>query len=248
MNLILLFKNDMTDSSTYRLTDERATHIKKVLKCVPGDPLEVGILNGPKGTATIESINNSEVTLTFDSSLEIETPKPIIDLICALPRPQTLRRVLENSATMGIRRIHLINSKRVEKCYFSASVMDEQVIRTHLIKGLSQGCRTQLPKVTVHRRFKVFFNETLPRLENTEQHPSRKLLPDLDTDNKLNIHTNPAQNRILLAIGPEGGWIDREVDDMSALGFEKFHLGQSPLRVENALVAALTLIDYTYTT
>ena len=36
------------------------------------------------------------------------------------------------------------------------------------------------------------------------------------------------------------------VDDMSAKGFEKFRLGTAPLRVENAVVAALTQVEYTF--
>jgi RsmE family RNA methyltransferase len=248
VNLILLFKNDMTGPNTYRLCDKRADHIKNILKCQPGDKLEVGLLDGPKGTATIESIDNSGVVVTFDDQGDIEHCQPEIDLICALPRPQTLKRVLENAATMGVRKIHLINSRRVEKCYFSASAMDKETIRKHLIKGLSQGRRTLMPEVSVHRRFKVFFNGTLDQLEKTEKFKARKLLPDLEVSNKLPSHEGTSPKRILLAIGPEGGWIDSEVQEMSENGFEKFRLGQSPLRVENAVVAALTLIEHTYTT
>lgn len=247
MNLIILFDSDLSASGRYRVCDERAEHIRNVLGCGVGDTIEVGLLNGSLGKGIIESIDSSGVVIRFDPKTGVAVIDGcVVDLICALPRPQTLKRVLETAATMGVRRIHLINSKRVEKCYFSASVMDAETIHSHLIKGLCQGRRTLLPEVSVHRRFKVFFNETLGELESAEKFPARKLLPDLDTDNYLSACNDDRPKRVLIAIGPEGGWIDREVDDMSEKGFERFRLGQAPLRVENAVVAALTQVEYTF--
>ena len=246
VNLIILFDSDSYGDDLYRLTGKRAHHIRKILKCSPGDCLDVGILNGSQGTGIIQSADSSGVVIKFDSTSTYMPPAVAVDLICALPRPQTLKRVLESAATMGVRKIHLINSKRVEKCYFSASVMDEEIIRRHLIKGLSQGCNTHMPQVSVHKRFKVFFDEMLDRLESAETDRAKRLLPDLDVDHYLPVCDGNRPKRVIIAIGPEGGWIDREVDDISAKGFEKFRLAAAPLRVENAVVAALTQVEYTF--
>lgn len=226
----------------YRLRGRRANHILDVLKCDTGDKVEVGLLNGPKGTGRIEIASNR--TLVLDCTFDERPPekKTCIDLICALPRPQTLKRVLETAATMGVENLHLINSRRVEKCYFSASVMQDAVIRKHLVKGLSQGRQTHLPQVSVHKRFKVFFNETLKTLENRHKHKARKLLPDPDADNYLSA-VNGFVPQIVLAIGPEGGWVPHEVEIMVEKGFQRFRLGPWPLRVENAVVAAISQID-----
>ncbi len=48
---------------------------------------------------------------------------------------------------------------------------------------------------------------------------------------------------ILLAIGPEGGWNNFEVNLMQEKGFTKFKLSESILRVENALTATLAQIE-----
>jgi RsmE family RNA methyltransferase len=147
---------------------------------------------------------------------------------------------------MGVRNLHIINSKRVEKCYFSASVMAGAVIRKHLVMGLSQGRQTHLPQVSVHRRFKVFFNETLDRLQAGEKHKARKLLPDPDAENYLAASNGKFIPRVLLAIGPEGGWIPREVEMMVEKGFQRILLGPWPLRVENAVVAAISQIQLAF--
>jgi RsmE family RNA methyltransferase len=44
---------------------------------------------------------------------------------------------------------------------------------------------------------------------------------------------------ITLAIGPEGGWIEREVETFAARGFAVVSLGAPILRTEVALAAAL---------
>ena len=44
----------------------------------------------------------------------------------------------------------------------------------------------------------------------------------------------------LLAIGPEGGFVDYEVEKFLELGFEGIHLGERILRVETAVTALLS--------
>jgi RsmE family RNA methyltransferase len=217
-----------------------------VLRCGTGDKVEVGLLNGPKGTGRIETVHGRTLVLDCVFDEDTSDQRTAIDLICALPRPQVFKRVLETAGTMGVRNLYIINSKRVEKCYFSASVMDEAVIRKHLVMGLSQGRNTHLPQVSIHRRFKVFFNETLKTLEAREKHKARKLLPDPDAENYLAGGTGEFLPRVLLAIGPEGGWIPREVEMMVEKGFDRFRLGPWPLRVENAVVAAISQIQLAF--
>ncbi len=243
MNLIILFENDSLGDERYRICGQRAEHVRKVLGSTVGNVIEVGLLNGPRGKGTIEVIDSEMITLKCTFENKDEKNGVIIDLICALPRPQTLKKLLQSAATMGIRRLHLINSKRVEKCYFNASIMDKENIREHLITGLSQGRLTRLPEVVVHTRFVRFFNETLKEFEKNEKFEAKRLLPDLEAENYLAAMDASGIRRILLAIGPEGGWLPGEVDFMARRGFEKFRLGAWPLRVENAVVAAMSQVE-----
>ena len=43
----------------------------------------------------------------------------------------------------------------------------------------------------------------------------------------------------VVAIGPEGGWIERELDSFRREGFEEISLGSRPLRVETAVTALI---------
>ena len=245
MNLILLQQGDAIGDDHFKISDTRATHIRQILKSQSGDIIKVGLINGPQGQAVIEKITTDEILLHCQWSKEPTHPEIIIDLICALPRPQTLKKVLQSCAAMDIRRIHLIRANRTEKTYFDATIMTKENYMPFLLEGLSQGKKTHLPKVFVHNRFKPFFEDTLPALEKSEPQKCIKLLPDLDSPKFLTDLNIANTKRILLAIGPEGGWVPIEIDLMQSMGFEMFNLGNWVLRVENALVAAISQIALT---
>lgn len=239
MNLLILTEDDRGDGAIFIVGGTRRRHIIGVLRASVGDRLEVGLVDGPVGTAIVRAIENEQIVLECYWLKDVRQTDPAIDIICALPRPQTFKRVLQPSATMGVRRVHFVNSNRVEKCFFSASVTRPERIRQYLEKGLSQGKRTRLPKVSINPRFRCFFEEVVPRLESDEQGKVVKLVAEVECESYLNSPLLEGAARIIIAIGPEGGWVPFELEIMRSHGFEKFTLGDWPLRVENALVATL---------
>ncbi len=244
MNLIILTEADRIDSERFRLLFHRAEHIRSILGCVEGDTVEIGLVNGPAGQATVESISDYEVVLRASALKSLPVPIPAVDLICALPRPQTLKKVLTTAAMMGVRRLHLIRANRVEKSYFHSPLLEPSKYTTHLIDGLSQGKLTRMPEVQVHDRFKVFFEDTFPALESNEGDRALRLLPDLDSSMNLRaFYRGGDVHRMMIAVGPEGGWVPFEVDIMREQGFKRFSLGRWVLRVEHAVTAVLSQVE-----
>ncbi|MEA2031551.1 MAG: RsmE family RNA methyltransferase [candidate division Zixibacteria bacterium] len=244
MNLIILTQADRIGEGHYRLADKRAKHVRSVLHCEIGDTIEVGLLNGPQGTALIEKVNDDEVMLKSMTLKQKPTVQPIVDIICALPRPQTLKKVLMISATMSVRRLHLIRANRVEKSYFHSPLLKKENYMPFLLDGLSQGKHTRIPDVHIHDRFKPFFLDTLPDLNRKESVSSCRLLPDMeDTTANLNDVYDSAVDRILIAIGPEGGWVPFEIELMESQRFRRFSLGRWVLRVETAVAGVLSQIE-----
>lgn len=241
MNLIILTERDRIEHDRFTVTDLRAEHLCSVLKVEKGDRVEVGLLDGPRGLAVVEPEGDRYI-LAVERWQDAMTPTPEIDVICALPRPQTLKKVLITSAMMGVRSLHLIRANRVEKSYYQSPLMDPDNQLPYLIEGLSQGKLTRLPRVTRHDRFRAFFEDTLPTLYR-EPFEGVRLLADLDADDGLDRALDKITGPIVLAIGPEGGWVPFEVELMRGIGFRTFHLSRSVLRVETALTAALAQIE-----
>ena len=123
-----------------------------------GDEMTVGLLNGRMGLGHITSL--SPEAMEMDVTLNVDSPPSLpLTLIMALPRPKVLKRVLRTISAMGVKRLFLINSWRVEKSYWQSPALEEEKIREQLILGLEQGKDTVLPEVTQRRLFKPFVED-----------------------------------------------------------------------------------------
>ena len=241
MNLIIVTDSDKKND-LFLLNDYRAKHIIEILRSNAGDFIEIGILNGPQGQAEIVKINDSEVHLRPHKLTEVPLPIPKISLICALPRPQTLKKVLITSAMMGVENIYLIRANRVEKSFFQSPLLQENSFNQFLIEGLSQGKNTRLPNVTIHDRFKRFFENEFPIILN--KYPEEPILLLSDKESSQNLSKFYSNNTsLLVAIGPEGGWVPFELEFMESHGFQQFTLGRWVLRVETAVAGLLNQIE-----
>ena len=239
MNIILLDPSEIQNNRVI-LKDRRGEHIRKVLNGARGDILRTGIINGPMGTSTILNITSEEVEL--ETNHTGNTPeRPATDLILALPRPIMLKRIFSQAATLGVGRIFLINANRVEKSFFSASLLQENNYSEHLLHGLEQAVDTLVPQVSIHNRFKPFVEDLLPEIISSTSvrlvaHPGP--FPSLPGTIAL-----PLNKKVIIAIGPEGGWVDYEIEKLQQQGFQPFTMGRRILRVDSAVPALLSQID-----
>lgn len=234
MNLLLVEDAEIVDGRV-RLTGRRAEHLRQVLRVEAGRTVRVGRIGGAVGEGRVTAVSAAAVELAVDVP---ETParRPPVDLIVALPRPQALKRVLQYGATMGAGRIDLVRAWRVEKSYFHTPLLEPAAIRRQLLLGAEQGVTTWLPEVRIERRFTA----CVERLADDPEPPLRLLAHPEATET---IDAAAPAGRVELALGPEGGWIDREVESFRQTGFRPVTLGPWILRVENALVAALAQLE-----
>jgi 16S rRNA (uracil1498-N3)-methyltransferase len=227
MNLVLLEPRDFVDHNSVRLRGRTLKHIREVHRAQPGDELRVGVVNGKMGRGRIEAINANDLEMTVQ--LE-ETPPPGLPLrlILALPRPKVLNRTIVAAVSMGIREIDLINAWRVEKAYWKSPRLSEDNLRLQSMLGLEQAGDTILPIIRLHKRFAPFVRDELP----SEVAGKLALLahPGGATGTPRNT-----KRPVILAIGPEGGFIEREVDTFRDAGFTDVSFGVRILRVETAL-------------
>ena len=233
MNLLILEEDQFISSSSARLSSRQQQHISSILKLAQGDSLSVGKLNGDMGKATITLDDQANTILT---NIVLDTPPPAllpVTLILALPRPQMLKRILQTVACMGVEHLCLIQSSKVEKSFWQSPSAQPDAIRDHLILGLEQGIATQLPQVSYHRRFRPFIEDELPSLiENKTRiiaHPHTSSF-----SRKLSVEES------VLAVGPEGGFSEKEVNMFIDNGFESITLGQRILKVEVAVPVLLS--------
>ncbi|KEP62403.1 UNVERIFIED_CONTAM: RNA methyltransferase [Hammondia hammondi] len=291
------------------LTGLAAQHCLSVLKVQVGNSLKVGVFNGGICSANVVAVNQHPLSVQVHLERDIArepsaSPAPLIDLLLAIPRPKTLDKILQVSATLGVGRLLLVCSERVEKGYLSSPKLSRENIEKQLQTGLEQGVSTRVPEVQVFaswRALMVFLRrsrspcafhsqkkdqivqespeaclqpngvsiapsgsegEQRGGTETTDQRDtharvpwccytsavgrSRRLLahPGVNaTLASLNMQAHSG-GRVLVAIGPEGGWIDQEVEELrESQGFEFFSLGDRVLRCETAVVSVIAQLN-----
>ncbi|WP_263147085.1 16S rRNA (uracil(1498)-N(3))-methyltransferase [Pseudomonas alcaligenes] len=231
MNLLLLEDADFIAADRAVLRGRRLLHLHEVHRAENGDSLRVGRLGGAMGRGELVRLEREEAELVV--CLDQPPPEKLpLTLLLALPRPKMLRRVLQTVAAMGVPRLVLLNSYRVEKSFWQTPFLEPAAIREQLILGLEQARDTRVPEVSLEKRFKPFVEDRLPGL-------AAGSLGLLGHPGDYPPCPRAVDGPVTLAIGPEGGWIPYEVDKLSAAGLAPVQLGERILRVETAVTALL---------
>jgi RsmE family RNA methyltransferase len=237
VNLILLHAAEIAENGVVELTGARAVHIATVLNAEPGQELRIGRIDGPHGTGTVARVDAGRVLLhcRFDASAPV---RPQVDLLLALPRPKVMRRLWSQIAALGVGQVILTNAARVERDYFGTHWLDASVYTSLMIEGLQQARDTLLPGVSVHRRFKVLIEDDLDTLYPAGARVAAQ--PGHETTFAGVLAAAPAE-RILVAVGPEGGWTEFELSLLERHRFRAVGMGPRTLRSDTATIALLTL-------
>ncbi len=228
MNLIILFENDFIEGTgRVCIQDHRLEHILKVNKPSVGNELRVGLLGGNIGCGRITLIAQNRVEM--DVVLDREPPAPLqLTLISSMVRPRVFKRVLTQVTAMGIKKIIIINSYRVEKSFWKSPVLETGSLNKHIILGLEQGQDTIVPEVLIRPLFKPFVEDELPDIiQGTLPFVAH---PYASEQCPYNINSP-----VTLAVGPEGGFIQYEVNKLIEYGFTAINMGERTLHVESAI-------------
>ncbi|WP_288420599.1 16S rRNA (uracil(1498)-N(3))-methyltransferase [uncultured Acinetobacter sp.] len=226
MNIVLLEPED-TQSEIWSIHSKRQLqHLREHLDITVGQNLKVGIRNGTRYVTEIVSIDEQEVCIRPIREEAVPAKLPV-HLIVALPRPKVLRRLIMDSVTLGVERISLIHSYRVDKSYWQTPFL--QQIDNYVTLGLEQAGDTIVPEIQMYKRFKPFVEDVLPTLIS-ETSPAYVAHPYADES-----MPNGIGHACSVVVGPEGGFIPYEVDLLTKNGCQAVSLGNRILRTETSI-------------
>ena len=222
MNLILL--NPQPNAEIWKIDEPRQVqHILNHLKIQENDTLKVGIKNQQRYITQVLKIEQNAIWVKpFEQ--EVIPKKLPIHLVLALPRPKVLRRIIMDSVTMGVEQISLIHSYRVDKSYWQTPFLNQ--LDDYVTLGLEQAGDTVAPKISLYTRFKPFVEDVLPTFQSPTYvaHPYAKMaMPTQQTE------------PCTVVIGPEGGFIDYEIELLTKNGCQAVSFGNRILRTETAI-------------
>lgn len=214
--------------------DPRARHILDVLRRQAGDTFDAGIVNGPRGTATLTAVSADALHLAFAWGPPPPPPDPIT-LLVGLPRPQTARDILRDATTLGVAAIDFVRTEKSDASYARSSLWSSGEWRRHLVAGAEQAFDTRIPEVRSDRAL-------ADGVAALPAGAARLALDPYEASSPLSIYAGSAAQPHVLALGGERGWSARDRELLRSGGFRLVHLGKRVLRTETAVVAALALL------
>ncbi|MBJ9983970.1 16S rRNA (uracil(1498)-N(3))-methyltransferase [Acinetobacter sp. S40] len=226
MNIVLLQPEDGQDAFWIIQQPRQYQHIIQHLKLNIGDQLKIGIRNQARYLAEIKKIDAEKIWVQPVQEETIPAKLPVT-LVVALPRPKVLRRLVMDSVTLGVDKLILIHSYRVDKSYWQTPFL--QQLDHYVTLGLEQAGDVHAPEIQLYQRFKPFVEDILPQMIQIDRpaylaHPYAEIAMPQTIDHACTI-----------IIGPEGGFIPYEVDLMKNNGCQVYHLGNRILRTETAV-------------
>ena len=234
-------------------TDPRTVHVRDVLRAESGQAVRAGVLDmGRSDAATVRWVSSGKepaMRLELGPSDALlraapESERPRVDLLLAMPRPLQFGRMLPMMSSLGIGTLWVTKAAKTEKAYFSSHLLragKEAELRAALVEGLAQAGDTAVPRVRVQRNLRRLVEEELGGYaRKLVCHPARDGAAFATIGSALG--GLDGQGRVLLAVGPEGGWEEpRELKLLQERGFQQVTLGRRTLRTDVAVVSLLAV-------
>jgi 16S rRNA (uracil1498-N3)-methyltransferase len=229
MNLLIIEEAERREPGLACVEGRKVRHLQEVLGKVVGGTVKVGELGGLVGEGVIERLEEGRAFVRYAVSEPPPEPSPV-RLVVALPRPPMLRRILQHATTLGVKRIVLLQTARVEKSFWGSHAVRDAEVGEQLRLGLEQARDTVLPVVELRPRFRPFVEDELAGWDG------RKLVAE-PAAGAAAATWSPGPTSVV--VGPEGGLVPFELERLRAVGCAAVSLGARILRVETAVVALL---------
>jgi 16S rRNA (uracil1498-N3)-methyltransferase len=231
------------------LSGPEAHHLIHVMRAAPGLRVTLFDGGGDEFTAAVERVGRSEVELSIVSRESIDRELPFdLTLGVALPKGDRQKWLVEKTVELGVARIVPLRTQRAV-----AQPVEQALdrLRRTVIEASKQCGRNRLLQIDEPQSWHAFVAGAAATACRLLAHPSVETtaaaaFPSC-RDLPSGCQAEPHRGRmVLLAIGPEGGFVAEEVDLALSAGWRAVDLGPRILRVETAaILLAATIIRQT---
>ena len=228
---------DEVSGNRAALTGDHADHLIRILRARVGQ--EFDIAAGPAvRRGRIAAIANQRVE--FDLAEELPAVLTAnITLALAVFKFDRMEWAIEKCTELGVSRIVPVITRRTDAHLAAASAKRVERWRRLALQASEQSRRAGPPEIMAP--LKVSDATALPGalrivLAESQQQPLRDVL---ESDA---IESHPPESQIILAVGPEGGWAEDELELFHTSGWVSASLGSRILRAETAAIAATAIV------
>jgi len=217
-------------------------HLAKVLRLRSGDELVVFAGDGYEYPASVEGVRGTRVAVAIGAPRAVDRESPLaVTLVQCIARADRMDVIVQKATELGVARIVPVQSRRgVVRLEPAQAESKAAHWRAIAVSACEQCGRNRLPAVEAPRRL-IDYLGTLPA------GGTRLLLePGADACRAAPIGPLRRPGEATVAIGPEGGLDEEEIEAFRLAGFEAMRLGPRVLRTETAAIAALAWLQGRY--
>jgi 16S rRNA (uracil1498-N3)-methyltransferase len=218
------------------LEGKAAHHLGRVLRAQGGQQYELS--DGQRVfLGRVEFASRDRIEFALQEEIFSRKSNVDVTLLLSVVKFDAFEWAIEKATELGVSTIVPLAAARSEKGLLAATEKRSERWRSILLEASQQSRRLSVPMLEVlakpAKAFAAYTGVVRVMLsERAEAAPLRRLLGQRQE--------SPA----VLAIGPEGGWTETEFAESEAVGFQEASLGQSILRTETAVIAALASLNY----
>lgn len=212
------------------LLDQEAAHASKVMRAREGDKLTVVDGEGGWYEGLIRRITKKSLQVEITTKRQISDPAPHLILgMGIIKKRDRLEFAVEKAVELGASQIALFRSDHTIK---ENVRMDR--LESIAISAMKQSLRAWLPEITLYHSFEAML-EAVPDASFLAAHEKVD-----DKAHQIDSQNTSDEERLLLLVGPEGGFSTDEIDTLHEKDAQLVSLGANRLRTETAAVAFLS--------
>jgi 16S rRNA (uracil1498-N3)-methyltransferase len=226
-------------SGSATLAGDDAHHLTRVLRVEQGQKYEISD-NRQVYLAEVETARRDLVS--FRVIERVEAPQALLHvaLFVALVRFERVELLVEKATELGVESMSLFAAERSERGLDRAAGKRAERWQRIAREASEQSRRVRLPEIAAPVSFGDVVSDAAPCRLLLDEEPGCAPLPAALPSERS------AEDRVSVAVGPEGGWTDRERGRMREAGWRSVSLGPAILRTETAAIAAVAVINAAY--
>jgi len=227
------FIADEVSGNRAALVGEHADHLVRVLRARVGQDFDI---------AAGETVRRGRITAVSDGRVEFDLGEEVsraslaeITLVLAVFKFDRMEWAIEKCTELGVSRIVPIIARRTDSHLAAASPKRVERWRRIARQAAEQSRRDTPPEIAAPVKFAEVLSFPAALRIVLAELQEQTLLRDI-------LQQKNAGDGIVMAVGPEGGWTESELQSFQKSGWMSASLGNTVLRAETAAIAATALV------
>ena len=228
-----------TIPSKATLHGQDAKHLSKVLRLKKGDRIEITNGEGKDFTAIITFISPANIGLDIIDEYDSLTESPIDITLCSgMLKDKKMDLVIKHLTQLGIREwIPFFCERSVPTPDIKRMENRKNRWKTIAKESLKQCRRSRLPQISNPLSFEKL-------LVHSASYDLKIAFWEKATQRLNTLKRASSNKKVLVLIGPEGGFSKTEMIMAKGKGFLSYSLGPRILRAETASISSCTLVQH----